>query len=163
MLVHDPFVPDAAIAARGHRPASLDEAIERSDVLSLHVPLSDATRHLLDADAIARMRPGAYVVNTCRGGLLDEAALAEALRDGRLGGAALDVFETEPLPADSPLRDTPNILLTPHAAWYSPAALVELPTRAAEQVVDFLAGRPVDSIVNPGYVDAVAGARVTAD
>jgi D-3-phosphoglycerate dehydrogenase len=104
------------------------------------------------------MRPGALLVNTCRGGLVDEAALVDALRAEQLAGAALDVFEAEPLPALSPLRDLPNVLLSPHAAWYSPSSLAELPVQAARQVVDFLAGRPVPSIINPGYAGRDAGA-----
>ena len=102
------------------------------------------------------MRPGALLVNTCRGGLIDEAAVADALRAGQLAGAALDVFETEPLPADSPLRSLPNVLLSPHAAWYSQASLAALPVRAARQVVDFLAGLDVPSILNPEYLGHVA-------
>jgi len=157
VVVHDPHVPADRIEAAGHRAVTLAEALEQADVVSLHVPLTDATRHLLDGEALASMRPGAALVNTCRGGLVDEAALAEALRSGQLGAAALDVFESEPLPADSPLRDAPNLLLSPHAAWYSPVALLELEQRAAQQVADFLDGRPVPTIVNPGY------ARVRAD
>jgi D-3-phosphoglycerate dehydrogenase len=107
---------------------------------------------MIDASMLARMRPGAMLVNTCRGGLVDEAALIAALQDGRLGGALLDVFEREPLPADSPLLTAEHVVLSAHAAWYSPAALAELPRQAAGQVVDFLAGKPVHSIVNPGYV-----------
>ena len=84
------------------------------------------------------MAPGALLVNTCRGGLVDEAAVAGALRAGRPAGAAMDVFETEPLPADRPLRSLPSVLLSPHAAWYSRASLAALPVRAAQQVVDFL-------------------------
>lgn len=156
VLVHDPHVPAERIAAAGHRAVSFDEALEAADVLSLHVPLTPQTRHLVDGAALARMRPGAALVNTCRGGLVDEVALAEALHGGNLGAAALDVFEAEPLPADSPLRDAPNLLLSPHAAWYSPAALLELEQRAAQQVADFLDGRPVPTIVNPEYARARA-------
>lgn len=157
VLVHDPHVPAEAIAAAGHEAVTFEEALERADVVSLHVPLTPATRHLVDGAALARMRPGGVLVNTCRGGLVDEAALAGALRSGQLGAAALDVFESEPLPADSPLRDAPNLQLSPHAAWYSPVALRELEERAARQVSDFLDGRPVPTIVNPGYAHAPAG------
>lgn len=151
VAVHDPGVSPAAVTADGLRPVSLDDAFAGADVLSLHVPLTDATRGLVDERALRSMKPGSYVVNTCRGGLVDEGALARSLRSGHLGGAALDVFRHEPLPDAHPLREAPNVLLTPHAAWYSPAAVAELPVRAAEQVVAFLAGRPVDSIVNPAY------------
>ena len=131
---------------------TLEDLLRRSDLVTLHAPLTAETRHLVRAETLGLMRPGALLVNTCRGGLVDEAALAEALRGGQLAGAALDVFETEPLPDASPLRSLPNVLLSPHAAWYSPASLAELPVQAARQVVDFLAGRPVPAIVNPGYL-----------
>lgn len=135
------------------RLTSLEELLRDSDLVTLHAPLNDETRHMIRAETIMLMRPGALLVNTCRGGLVDEAALVEALAAQRLAGAALDVFETEPLPAASRLRSLPNVLLTPHAAWYSPASLAELPVQAARQVVDFLAGRPVPSIINPEYLD----------
>jgi D-3-phosphoglycerate dehydrogenase / 2-oxoglutarate reductase len=144
----DPF----ADAPDGAEPARLDDALATADIVTLHLPLTAATRHLLDGAAFARMRPGAALVNTCRGGLVDEAALLAALADGRLAGAYLDVFESEPLPATSPLRTADRVVLSAHAAWYSPAALAELPRSAAAQVVDFLAGRTVPSIVNPAYV-----------
>lgn len=98
------------------RPADLDTVLSESDAISLHVPLTDTTRHLIDADAITRMKPQAVVINTARGGVVDDTALAAALRDGRLAGAALDVFETEPLPADNVLTDCPNLIATPHIA-----------------------------------------------
>ena len=149
----DPY----AAAQPGVRLVTFEELLRCSDLITLHAPLSAETSRLIRADTIALMRPGALLVNTCRGGLVDEAAVAEAVRSGHLGGVALDVFEAEPLPAGSPLRALPNVLLTPHAAWYSPASLADLPVRAARQVVDFLAGLPVPSIVNPAYLDHIAG------
>jgi D-3-phosphoglycerate dehydrogenase len=160
VLGHDPFAP----AAGGVPLAPLPGLLAGSDVVTLHAPLNASTRHLISAEAIGVMRAGAVLVNTCRGGLVDEAALASALASGRLSGAALDVFDTEPLPAASRLRALPNVLLTPHAAWYSRDSLAELPVQAARQVVDFLAGRPVPSIVNPGYAQhrrAAAGRGMT--
>jgi phosphoglycerate dehydrogenase-like enzyme len=102
--------------------APLDELLARADVLTVHVPLSAATRHLIDGPALARMKPTAVVVNTSRGELVDESALAKALHEGRLGGAGLDVLSAEPPPSDHPLLSTPNTLLTPHMAgptWQS--------------------------------------------
>ncbi|TDC97598.1 C-terminal binding protein [Actinomadura sp. 7K507] len=151
VVVHDPHVPGDAVHAAGHRPATLDQTLAAADIVSLHVPLTGGTRHLLDARSLARLPRGALVVNTCRGGLVDEAALAAAIRDRHLSGAALDVFETEPLPGDSPLRGLPGVILTPHAAWYSPQARADLAETTARQVVDFLNRRPVPSIVNPEY------------
>jgi D-3-phosphoglycerate dehydrogenase / 2-oxoglutarate reductase len=148
VLGHDPY---AAAAPAGVRLTSLEDLLANSHLVTLHAPLTAETRHLIRADTIGLMPPGALLVNTCRGGLIDEAAVAAALRAGRLAGAAMDVFETEPLPADSPLRSLPNVLLSPHAAWYSTASLAALPVRAAQQVVDFLAGVEVPSIVNPAY------------
>jgi (S)-sulfolactate dehydrogenase len=95
---------------------SLEELLVGSDVVSLHVPLTPHTRHLIDGGKLALMRSNAILINTARGGVIDDAALADALRTGRIGGAAVDVFETEPLPGDSVYRDTPNLLLTPHIA-----------------------------------------------
>lgn len=100
----------------GAEPLALDDLLARADVVTLHVPLTPETRHLLDAARIERMRAGAILINTSRGGIVDEAALAAALRAGRLRGAALDVFEQEPLPAGSPLAGAPNLILTPHIA-----------------------------------------------
>jgi D-3-phosphoglycerate dehydrogenase / 2-oxoglutarate reductase len=154
VLAYDPYAP----APDGARLTTLEQLLSGSDLITLHAPLNDETRHLVRAETIALMRPGALLVNTCRGGLVDEAALVDALRAEQLAGAALDVFEAEPLPALSPLRDLPNVLLSPHAAWYSPSSLAELPVQAARQVVDFLAGRPVPSIINPGYAGRDAGA-----
>ena len=153
VVVHDPMVPADAITAAGCEPLDLDRALAEAHVVTLHAPLTDATRHMIDASAIGHMRTGAYLVNTCRGGLVDEPALIAAIRERRLAGAGLDVFEREPLPADSELRDLAGVTLTPHAAWYSPAALADLPVNATRQTIAYLAGQAVPSIVNPGYGD----------
>ena len=116
---HDPFVPaDDPIWASVHRHEGLDTLLSEADVLSLHVPLTDGTRHLIGADAIGQMKPGAVLVNAARGGVVDEAALADALRAGTIGGAALDVFETEPLTAEAAEKfiGLGNLILTPHVA-----------------------------------------------
>jgi D-3-phosphoglycerate dehydrogenase len=148
VVVSDPLVPAERVLAAGHEVASLEEAVARADLLTLHAPLTAETRHMLDAEALGTMKAGSIVINTCRGALIDENALAEALRSGHLGGAALDVFEIEPLPFDSGLRGIDNVMLTPHASWYSPESLVDLPRHAAANIVDFLAGHPVPSVLN---------------
>ena len=154
VLVHDRYVSERRIRDDGLVPATLADALAEADIVTLHVPLTAATQHMIDAAAMAAMRPGARLVNTCRGGLVDERALAAALRAGHLAGAGLDVFEAEPPPAESPLRELATVTLSPHAAWYSAAALADLPVLATRQVIDFLAGKPVAAIVNPGYAEA---------
>jgi D-3-phosphoglycerate dehydrogenase / 2-oxoglutarate reductase len=149
VIVHDPYVASDVILQTGHEPAELLEALGRADIVTLHAALTERTHHLIDADAIEGMRTGAHLVNTCRGGLVDESALIAALSSGRLGGAGLDVYQQEPLAADSKLRSMSNVTLTPHAAWYSAASLADLPVTAASQVIDFFAGRPVASAINP--------------
>lgn len=153
VLVADPYAPADAVREAGCEPVEIPDAIARADILTLHVPLTDATRHLIDTAALATMKQGAVIVNTCRGPLIDEDALAASLRDGHLGGAALDVFAGEPLAADSPLRELDQVLLTPHAAWYSPEALADLPVHAAQNIIRSLAGDAVP-IVNPTFAAA---------
>jgi D-3-phosphoglycerate dehydrogenase len=121
-------------AVEGVRLVELNELLETSDVVTVTTRLDPSTRHLLDAAALARMKPGAYVVNTSRGGLIDQVALVDALRSGHLGGAALDVLEWEPIARDDPLLSLPNVVLTPHAAFYSRESIVEMKRRAAEAV-----------------------------
>ncbi|WP_334149860.1 C-terminal binding protein [Microbacterium sp.] len=153
VLVADPYASAAAVRDAGCELVEIPDAVADADILTLHVPLTDATRHLIDVASLATMQQGAVVVNTCRGPLIDEEALAASLRAGHLGAAALDVFAGEPLAADSPLRDLDQVLLTPHAAWYSPEALADLPVHAADNIIRFLAGESV-SIVNPTFADA---------
>jgi D-3-phosphoglycerate dehydrogenase len=117
----------------------LDELLGTSDVVSLHATLDPTTRHLIDAQALGRMRAGAILVNTSRGGLVDQLALVDALRSGHLGGVALDVLEREPIAPDDPLLSMPNVVLTPHAAFYSVQSLLEMKRRVAEGMVAALA------------------------
>ena len=119
-------------------PRRFDHLLRDADVVSLHVPLTPATRHLIDADKLALMKRDAILVNTARGGVLDEVALAAALKAGRLGGAALDVFETEPMAGGSPLADCPNLILTPHIAGITREANARVSTLIAEKVAAVL-------------------------
>ena len=125
--------------AEGATSRGLDELVSEADVVTLHVPLVASTRHLIDAARLARMKPGAILINTSRGGVVDEAALAAALSGGTIGGAALDVFEQEPLPAGSPLASCPNLLLTPHIAGVTAESNVRVSTLIAEKVAAALA------------------------
>jgi (S)-sulfolactate dehydrogenase len=120
-------------------PRTLDALLAAADVLTLHVPLLPATRNLIDASRLASMKRGAILVNTARGGVVDEAAVAAALRSGHLGGAALDVFETEPLPAGSPLAGCPNLVLTPHIAGVTAESNERVSALIAERVIEALA------------------------
>jgi D-3-phosphoglycerate dehydrogenase len=122
------------------RVGSLAELLERADVVTLHVPLTPETADLIDDDALTRMRPGAILVNVSRGGLIDEAALARALHDGRLAGAALDVLATEPPPADHPLLHAPSVVLSPHFAWYSTSSERRVWSMTIDGMVALLAG-----------------------
>lgn len=130
VVASDPARPLAGLPL-----VSLDELLRTSDIVSLHASLDPTTHHLLDDRALALVKPGALLVNTARGRLIDEAALVAALRDGRLGGAALDVLEQEPITAGNPLRGMPNVILTPHAAFYSRESLEEMKRRVSEQIV----------------------------
>jgi D-3-phosphoglycerate dehydrogenase len=142
VIAHDPYAARNVFAAAGVEAVSFDDLLARSDFISVHAPLTQATRSLLNATAFARMKKGAAIVNTARGPLIDEAALVAALERGHLGGAALDVVATEPLPGDSPLLGRDNVILTPHTAFYSVEALEELQTKCATDVARVLGGEP---------------------
>jgi glycerate dehydrogenase len=124
----------------------LDELFAQSDVVSLHCPLTPATEGLVDARRLASMKPTAFLVNTARGRLVDEAALAAALSEGRLAGAALDTVSREPIAEDSPLLRAPNCIITPHMAWASLAARRRLMLATAENIRAFVAGRPINVV-----------------
>lgn len=141
ILAHDPYASDEQMRAAGAERRDLDEIIAEADVISLHTPLTPETTNIIDAGRLNAMKPGAMIVNVSRGGLIDEAALAPLLADGRIGGAGLDVFAVEPLPMDSPLRETPNTLLSPHAAFCSFEAFDDVMTKAFRNVALVLAER----------------------
>jgi D-3-phosphoglycerate dehydrogenase / 2-oxoglutarate reductase len=140
VVAHDPFVAKETFGAAGVEGLSLDDLLARSDFISVHAPLLPATRGLMNAAAFAKIKKGACLINTARGPLVDENALIAALDAGQLGGAALDVVATEPLPKDSPLRGRDNVILTPHTAYYSVEALEELQTKCASDVARVLSG-----------------------
>lgn len=127
----------------------LDELLAASDVVSLHVRLSEESRHLIGGPQLARMKPGALLVNTARGDVVETAALVEALHSGRLGGAALDVFDTEPLPADHPILRCEQVVLTPHAADQTPEGVELLNTGAVDNVLAYLRGEPQNVVTRP--------------
>jgi D-3-phosphoglycerate dehydrogenase len=146
------------IAAAGRAPASspkpvpifpLREMLTMADIVSLHARLMPATRGMIDADMIAAMKPGAILVNTARGELLDEAALIAALQSGYLAGAALDSYAVEPLAADSPFRRLRNVVLSPHVAGQTKDAVLQVGLTAAQAILEELAGRRPDFVVNP--------------
>ena len=136
VIAYDPFISaDAAVwSERNVTPVSLDELLAESDAVSLHVPLTDDTRNMFNEQRLAAMKKGAFLVNTARGGIVDEAALAQALIDGRLGGAMIDVFGKEPLPANSPLAAAPHCLLTPHIAGVTRESNTRVSSMIAEKV-----------------------------
>jgi D-3-phosphoglycerate dehydrogenase len=140
VLMCDPYVRSSTIKAAGALPVDLPKLLAESDYISVHVPLTEETRHMIGRAELALVKPGAILVNTARGPVLDELAVAEALQDGRLGAAGLDVFEVEPLPSHSPLRNLDNVIFTDHAGWYSEESEVELKTKAAQNVAAVLAG-----------------------
>ena len=153
VITTDPYVPDEAVRAAGAEPMTLEELLAAADVVSVHAPLTADSRHLLGAAELSLMRPGALLVNTSRGPLVDLDALRDALAEGRLGGAGLDVLEVEPPAADDPLPHREDVIVTPHAAFYSEESLRELQRKAVEQVIEALAGRTPPYAVN---ADAVA-------
>jgi|SRR6516162_9126852 D-3-phosphoglycerate dehydrogenase len=140
VVAHDPYVSPQALVTAQVEGISLDRLLEISDIVSIHAPLTPATRGLINGEVLQKMKKGALLINTARGPLIDEAALVTALDSGHLGGAALDVVAVEPLPKDSRLVGRDNVLLTPHTAFYSVEALNELQTKCASDVARVLSG-----------------------
>ena len=147
-IVYDPYLTPDRAASINVRLVDLNNVLDNADVISIHVPLTDETRHLVDDDALSRMRSGVLVINASRGGVIDESALAHALEAGAIAGAALDVYEREPLPDDSPLRDAPNLVLTPHLGGSTSEAQVEVAREVAVHIVRHLCDGDVSGAVN---------------
>ncbi|MFZ0014290.1 MAG: hydroxyacid dehydrogenase [Acidimicrobiia bacterium] len=148
VVVHDPYLSQDRADELGVRLVSLDDVLAQGDFISIHVPLTDETRGICGFEALARMKTTAFIVNASRGGVVDEDALAAALRDGVIAGAALDVFETEPLPEDSPLRDAPNLVLTPHLGASTAEAQVGVATEVAEKIKTLLTSGDGSGAIN---------------
>jgi D-3-phosphoglycerate dehydrogenase / 2-oxoglutarate reductase len=149
VLAYDPYLSAEEMRARGATKAELDELLRRADFVSINCPLTDETRKMIGAREYALMQPGAYFITTARGFIHDEEALERALRDNKLAGAGLDVWEQEPPPAAHPLMQFDNVIVTAHTAGVTREARIRMGQFAAEQVLDALDGKPVTRIINP--------------
>jgi D-3-phosphoglycerate dehydrogenase len=152
VIATTPRLPADALGPRGTATTDLDTVLRESDYLSLHVPLTAETRGLIDERALRLMKPTAILINTSRGAVVDEAALARALAEGRLGGAALDVLSVEPPAPTHPLLALENVIVTPHVAFSSRAATAELARKAATAVAHGLRGELPPNVVNPAVL-----------
>jgi len=150
VLVFDPYLDPKKIEENGAESATLRSLLKNSDYISVHAPLNDGTRGLIGSRELSLMKKTAILVNTSRGPLLEEKAVAEALANGKIAAAGLDVFEAEPLPAESPLRQLDNVILSDHAGWYSEESVTELKTKAAQNVLAVLnGGKPIYPVNHP--------------
>ena len=168
VIAHDPYLRPGIEKVLGVEMVDLRELLETSDAVSLHVPLTDETRHMINTDALGRMKPGAILVNTARGAVVDTEALAAALRGGKIAGAGVDVLPIEPARADEPLiqlwREADerkiNLILTPHTAFYSVEGLLEMRTKAAQEIVRALRGEKLINCVNAQWLPEEMRERV---
>ncbi len=153
VVTHDPYIPKEVLERAGVQHVEFSELLKISDYVSIHAPLLPETTGLFNAEAFRQMKPHAYLINTARGPIVDEAALAAALDAGQLAGAALDVMAKEP-PQNSPLLGRPTVIITPHTSFYSEESLADLETKAAEEVVRVLRGQAPRNPVNPEALKA---------
>lgn len=154
ILGYDPYVSKEVMDSKGIRKAGLEELLELSDFITVHMPLTPDTAGMFSRDSFRRMKPTAYFVNAARGGLVDEEALYEALKEGWIAGAALDVLKVEPPDPQNPLMKLENLILTPHMGWYSEEANKELRERVVRNVIDVLEGRQPVSLANRDFLEA---------
>jgi D-3-phosphoglycerate dehydrogenase / 2-oxoglutarate reductase len=155
-LGYDPYVSQEAVAPLAIRMVSLEELLQKSDLVTIHVVLTRETRRMMQLSQLEMMKKTAYIVNTSRGQVFNEADLAQALNEDIIAGAALDVFDEEPLPMDNPLRqvDTTKLTLTPHIIGNNPGSLEAGQRLAAQSILSILDGRPPDTVVNPKAIDS---------
>ncbi len=153
-LAYDPFVPREQAAALGVRLVSLDEMMSQADFVSVNCPLNDQTRNLIGARELSLMKPGAYLINTARGGIVNEADLVEVLREEKIAGAGVDVFEDEPVAAGHPLAELDNVILAPHSIAWTNELFRDIGRRACQTVLDFAHGKiPEGMVVNREVLD----------
>jgi len=149
IIAFDPYVDTETMNSLGAEKKDLDQLLAESDILSIHAPLTAETRHMLGMEQFKKMKSGALIVNTARGGLIDQDALCTALKDGILAGAALDVMDPEPINPDNPLLELENVILTPHSAHASIPAFMTLLSRPGEEVARVLKGEWPVGLINP--------------
>lgn len=155
LIVHDPYIEASRIEAVGGRAVSFDELISTADTIVMISPLTPETRGMLGPEQFARMKPDVSIVNTSRGPVINQAALIEFLHEHPMAQAGLDVFEVEPLPADSPLYQMPNVVLTPHSAYYSERSVQILRDETFRSAIDVLRGVHPPTLANPGVLEKV--------
>ncbi|MGK9051677.1 C-terminal binding protein [Xaviernesmea oryzae] len=148
IIAYDPYMPAEKISAAGANPVSLEELLGKADFVSLHIPATPETRNIISADALEKMKKGAFVINVSRGGLVDEAALAEAIRSGHIAGAGIDTFEKEPPSPDNPLLALDQVIVSPHAAHYSTQSYAEVRSKVFADVAAVLRGEKPKYPVN---------------
>jgi D-3-phosphoglycerate dehydrogenase len=155
LLAADPYQEPEVIRAAGAEPVTLEELLRRADIVTIHTPLTPQTRGMIDAAALALMKPSAVLINTARGPIINLPALSEALQQGVIAGAALDVVDPEPLPADSPFYGLPNVILTPHSAYYSERSVDVVRRETLLEALQVLRGKRPRTVANPAVLEKV--------
>jgi D-3-phosphoglycerate dehydrogenase len=149
VVAYDPLVSKSEMDEADVEKADFKDLIRIADFISLHVPLTKETNHLFNGDVFNKMKNTSYLINTCRGEVIDEAALIDALREGKIAGAGLDVLDHEPPDPESPLLSMPNVIVTPHSAYISQESLTEVLVRSTKAVIDVFQGRTPEDMINP--------------
>lgn len=151
IIAYDPYLDEESASKMNVRKTDLEELLRTSDFVSIHCPLTEETHHLVDKEELQQMKSTAFIINTARGGIINEQALIEALSEKLIAGAGLDVYESEPVEQTNPLLQMDNVIATPHSAWYSETAINSLQRKVAEEVVNVLSGHDPFNCVNQRY------------